>query len=102
VLQEFGKKPAGPARTELFRALLQLAADAAATRGALRGCLAWMLAAPNYPDYDGYTIYEGGQPALEAVGASMQPVVPDPETPALLVAHAQALLRGKAGAVAAS
>lgn len=40
--------------------LLALSSEQAAAGGPLVGSLVWMFAHESYPDYDGYTVGEGG------------------------------------------
>ncbi|KAF6255331.1 glycoside hydrolase superfamily [Scenedesmus sp. NREL 46B-D3] len=80
VLQEFGKKPAGPGRTRLFSEMHKLLQQSVATGGVLRAALPWMFAHESYPDYDGYTIYATGAPDAAAAGQSAQPVVADKQS----------------------
>eukprot|EP00887_Chlorella_sp_A99_P006108 scaffold22.g6108.t1 len=70
--------PAEAGRARFYRGLLGEALAAMRHSKPLGGTLYWMLAAPSYPDYDGFTIYLSGSEApsghstaaMAAVGAS--------------------------------
>ncbi|KAG2425378.1 hypothetical protein HXX76_013792 [Chlamydomonas incerta] len=78
VLSEFGKRDPGSYhgrdcshhlnRTDAFKEVLDCCMGLAMAGGPLAGVCAWMLAARQYPDYDGYTLKLG--PPAAAVAAS--------------------------------
>eukprot|EP00879_Flechtneria_rotunda_P011999 GHRR01012532.1.p1 GENE.GHRR01012532.1~~GHRR01012532.1.p1 ORF type:complete len:342 (+),score=76.98 GHRR01012532.1:359-1384(+) len=80
VLQEFGKRPAGSGRAELFREVGQALQASAIRQDVFIGALIWMFAHESYPDYDGYTVYASGQPDAAVYKECRQPVVTDMES----------------------
>lgn len=62
LLQEFGTRPGGAHRQALYTELLSITETAVQRQEPCLGSMIWMVAAPTYPDYDGYTLYLPGCP----------------------------------------